>query len=149
MSQPDAESAYIVLIDDDAMCLAALAMTFENMGFATHEAQSIQDPGRLAELGRRPCLALVDFHLRGGLSGADCVRALRQHFPGLPCIFLTGDTSAAMAEEAAALDCLLLRKPVRPDALLAAARQMTAGCPKREEPGRACLCVVRPETGAD
>lgn len=145
MSHPDTESAYVILIDDDAMCLSALAMTFENIGFRAHSLQAVRDPDGLRALARRPCLALVDFHLRGGLGGSDCVRLLRQRFPGLPCVLLTGDTSAAAAAEAAALGCLLLRKPVRSEALVAAALQVAAECPLRHEPGKTCLCVGRPD----
>lgn len=143
MSQPDTETAYVVLIDDDAMCLSALAMTFENIGFRAHGMQAVQEPDGLRALVRRPCLALVDFHLRGGLDGSDCVRLLRQRFPGLPCVLLTGDTSAAVAEEAATLGCMLLRKPVRSEALVAAALEVAAGCPLRNEPGKTCQCLGR------
>ncbi len=62
-------------------------------------------------------LALVDLRLRGDEDGIAAVAALRRRRPGLPAIFVSGDTAPERLKEAHAVGIPLLHKPVTAEAL--------------------------------
>jgi FixJ family two-component response regulator len=67
----------------------------------------------------RPGLALLDVDMQP-MSGLELARLLRERFPELPILFLTGSSHRDLADELAAVGALAtLRKPVRAAELVA------------------------------
>ena len=66
---------------------------------------------------RKPDIMLVDFRLRDGDTGLATVRAVRECYPGLPAIMISGDTAPERLREANEAGLVLLHKPVSVDEL--------------------------------
>ena len=65
-----------------------------------------------------PDLVISDYRLRHNRNGLDAILELRRRFASeLPAIIVTGDTDKAILGQARRHGCLLLNKPVTPDAL--------------------------------
>lgn len=69
----------------------------------------------VARLQRRPDVAIADYRLSGGTTGIDAIRGVRARFGGqVPAVLVTGGITPQLADEARALGCPLLLKPVMP-----------------------------------
>lgn len=113
----------ILVVEDDDLQAMALSYLLEGAGFSVahaasaHEAISLLDQSRLD-------LILTDYRLPGGVSGIQTITMVRQHLDRyIPALVVTGDTGAAIAEEAAMAAATILHKPYAPEALLAAINQ--------------------------
>ncbi|MDJ0512977.1 MAG: ATP-binding protein [Methyloceanibacter sp.] len=113
--------AAVVVIENDRDVLDATVSLLRNWSCTTLAGSSLKDiASALADLGRAPDIALVDYHLDDGRTGVDVVRALRDRFgPTFPVVVVTGDWSPAVAADVAGAQCELLRKPTRPAELRA------------------------------
>jgi CheY-like chemotaxis protein len=103
--------AAIVLVDDHEDVLETMGMLLRRDG---HDVRAFRDPRAAVEacLAQRPDLVLTDLGMPG-LSGWDVARQVRERWPDLPVILLTGwgrDVSAAQLREHGVL--LALAKPV-------------------------------------
>ncbi|HYG90783.1 MAG TPA: ATP-binding protein [Azospirillum sp.] len=117
---PAATGASVLLVEDDPMQAMALASILETAGFRVTTANGWRSANQAL---RRvtPDLIVSDFRLPDGVSGLDIIRAARQRFERfIPAILVTGDTQAAIAEEAAAEACAVFHKPYIPHALVEA-----------------------------
>jgi CheY-like chemotaxis protein len=82
------------------------------------EVEAVRD--ELRELGRAPDIILSDYRLRGGRSGIDAVRLLREAFgEAIPAALITGDTAPETIQAIAACGLALLHKPLKPAKLRA------------------------------
>jgi DNA-binding response OmpR family regulator len=62
---------------------------------------------------RRPCLIVLDLHLRNGKNGMELLKELKKAAPEVPVAILTGNPDEALREEALRLGaCEFLPKPV-------------------------------------
>jgi DNA-binding response OmpR family regulator len=119
-----ANSAEILLIDDDADVRDTLYEMLIELGYSVQVAES--GAAGLAILERSsPNLVLLDFAMPQ-LSGAEVAALIRSDRPGLPIIFISGyaDTHALAT---AVGDATLLRKPFRRAELAAALRDALQG----------------------
>lgn len=112
--------ALVVVIDDDP---AARDATVDLIGrwscAAVAATSSAEARSRLAEIGRRPDLLLVEDRLAGE-TGVDAVAALRADWgAGLPAMLVTAAHGRAAEKRLAASGLEVLRKPVRPAELRA------------------------------
>ncbi len=114
--------ARIMVVDDEPAVVDATRMFLEVCGFEVLSAASVGGALEIAE-GRDLDMLIADYHLRGGETGLDVAHALRkQSRPGLPVIFVSGDTSDRIA--AADLEQVtFLTKPVDAERLLGEIRQ--------------------------
>lgn len=108
---------HILLIDDDALLVKALAYTLRQNGYETSTAQSAEQGLALLEL-KRPDLVLLDI----GLPGMDGLEALRriEKEKQIPVIFLTArrrELDEVLGLELGAQD--YITKPFKEDVLLA------------------------------
>ncbi len=113
--------ASVVVIENDRDVLNATVTLLKSWSCTTLPGTRLEaiEPA-LAELGRAPDIALVDYHLDEGRTGVDVVRALRARFgPNFPALVVTGDWSPGVAADVSAAQCELLRKPTRPAELRA------------------------------
>jgi DNA-binding response OmpR family regulator len=108
----------VLLVDDEVEFVTALAERLELRDFQVRTAASGE---RALELAReeRPDLVVLDLRMPG-IGGAEVLTRLRELFPTLPIILLTGlGSNAEVLEctEGGAFACMI--KPVDIDALLA------------------------------
>ena len=116
----------VLVADDHADSLAALATLLRISGYTVHTAGTLSEASAVAS--RRRCDLLVgDIEFRDG-SGLDLMRELHAKY-GLAGIALSGHTGPQDVD--AALQAGFARhiaKPVMFAALLDAVRELTAGC---------------------
>ncbi|MFH1531420.1 MAG: sigma-54 dependent transcriptional regulator [Pseudomonadota bacterium] len=113
--------AHILIVDDDESMRMACVQLLEGEGFRTKTAASGADA---LEMTARESFDLVVLDLMmPGCSGADLMRALRQHCPSARFVIITGygtvDSAVQMMREGA-FD--FLQKPFAPEALLGSVR---------------------------
>jgi CheY-like chemotaxis protein len=112
----------VLCIDNDPAALRGLATLLDTWGCETLSAQGVEElvMGRRLQ-SWRPDLIVVDYHLEGGATGLEVVRHLRA-VEGVraPVLVVSADASDAVRQEAEALDCVFLRKPLKPLAVRSA-----------------------------
>jgi PAS domain S-box-containing protein len=114
-----AESARVLLVDDDPDLLNSLSDLLQPEGYAVAVANSVETARRTAA-AFDPDVALLDIKL-GPANGIELMASLKQQRPDLACVIMTGyaDTeSAVRALREGAYD--FLSKPVDPTSLLRA-----------------------------
>ena len=115
----------ILLVEDDQDILAATTELFDGWGCKTTAMVGV--PTYLVE---DYDLVIVDFDLGNGVTGADCLAAVRWLSGAhTPAIVLTAHDEAWVFEEINDPDVLILKKPLRPSELrsaIGAARMRSA-----------------------
>jgi two-component system, NtrC family, response regulator AlgB len=87
----------VLIVDDDKHILRTLQILLEEDGHEVHAAASAEDA--LSMLTREPVdIALVDLQLPG-MSGADLLRELRDHYRNIESVIITAHGSVATAVE--------------------------------------------------
>jgi CheY-like chemotaxis protein len=124
------EPPLIAVVEDEATVLMATMVMLESLGYAVVGGDGLEAVmGALAEAARWPDAIVADYRLRGGRNGIEAILGIRaaagRTVPGL---LVTGDTSGAWHEQAAAERLPVLQKPVSPYSLAAAVRR-AAGPP--------------------
>jgi len=108
--------ATVIVIEDEAIVLAGYQMLFESWGYRVLAAQSADEAEAL--LGTdlaAPGFILADFRLRGGQTGLEAIKRLRQRVGReIPGVVVTGDTTVTVdgLRAAAAEGMPILHKPV-------------------------------------
>lgn len=112
----------VLCIDNDPSALRGLATLLASWGCDTRTAQGIGDLAAGGILRSwRPDVAIVDYHLEGGATGPTVVRQLREvENIRAPVLMVSADGSDTVRQEAEALDCIFLRKPLKPLAVRSA-----------------------------
>lgn len=115
----NAELPSLMLVDDDADFLSALASAMQKRGFQVFTANSAESGIRLAEK-EPPEFAVVDLKMQGH-SGLVLVRQLTALNAGIKIVVLTGFASITTAIEAIKLGAIhYLAKPVDAAEIIAA-----------------------------
>ena len=104
-------SAQVLVVDDEAAIRLGMRTLLEAMGCRAVLADGTEH-ALAAARGARPDLVLADFRLRGSDNGIATVQALRELYPGLPAILVSGDIAADRLQEAERAGITLLHKPV-------------------------------------
>src|SRR5690606_31558681 len=106
----------ILVLDDEEAVRLGMQALLQALGCRVELAGSVAEA--IERCDAMPLdLALVDLRLRGEEDGIAAVAALRRGRPGLPAIFVSGDTAPERLKEAHAAGISLLHKPVTADAL--------------------------------
>ena len=110
-----APAARIMVVDDDPDVRFFLTTLLDELG---HDVEAFEDAeAALAALdGSPPDLILIDFAMPK-LNGAQLARIVRERYPGLRIIFVTGYAESEQLEGAAGADVPVLRKPFGVEAL--------------------------------
>jgi len=121
----------VLCIDNDPSALRGLTTLLASWGCETLAAQGIEDlVADRRPPGLRPDVIIVDYHLEGGATGLDVVRHLRAVECILaPVLVVSADASDAVRAEAEALDCVFLRKPLKPLAVRSALSRLLESAP--------------------
>ncbi len=116
--------ADILLVDDN--CIQATTRKAILSRSGRNVAVACDGPQALAMLdqagGLRPVGLVMTDHLMPGMNGPEFVAALRNRFPDLPVVVLSGLADAE--DEYSLLDVLFRVKPCPPDDLLAIVRSV-------------------------
>jgi PAS domain S-box-containing protein len=120
--QIEPATGLILIVDDEPAVLDATAMLLKLEGFdvvtAASESEALE-----ALATRTPDLLITDYHLRGGATGVEVVRSIRNNTTvGVPAILVSGDTSDAIAVNELG-ETSFLTKPVDTDDLLSEIRK--------------------------
>ena len=119
MTEPQGESASLLLVDDDVTFCKVLKHALEKRGFSVAVAHSVEEAIPLAE-ANPPEFAVVDLKM-GGAPGLVLVETLHRLDPNTRIVMLTGYASIATAVEAIKLGATqYLAKPANADEIVAA-----------------------------
>lgn len=106
----------VVLVDDDAALRMALTFMLELDGFtveALESGEALLDHA----LPTAPCCLVLDQNL-DGMSGIEALSRLRARQVTLPALLITSHPTASMRSAAAALDAIIVEKPLLTDSLV-------------------------------
>lgn len=106
----------ILAVDDEADVALGTKTLLEEMGCQVAIVSGTEEAVHAAR-EQKPDILLVDFRLRDGDTGLATVRAVRERYPGLPAIMISGDTAPDRIREANDAGLELLHKPVVVDDL--------------------------------
>ncbi len=116
----------VLCIDNDPSALRGLTTLLASWGCESLAASGIEELVAKRALGTwRPDVIIVDYHLEGGATGLDVVRHLRAvERANAPVLVVSADANDAVRAEAEAMDCIFLRKPLKPLAVRSALRRL-------------------------
>lgn len=112
----------ILLVEDDLMVSLAISHLFESLQLPVLIAA---DPRTARALSGRAFVAACDVRLPGQTSGLDLAIELETTY-AIPCLLMTGETSAEIKVAAQLNGLPLLIKPIKPQALLDGLALMSA-----------------------
>ncbi len=118
------EPQKILVVEDNDFVRMQIVRYLQDAGFGTLEAKDGNEA--LRNIGTNTSLAIVDIRMEP-MGGIDFVRALRGDDNTVPVIFMTGDQSHDLLEQASkwGVDAVLL-KPVMKDRLVQAVQRSLA-----------------------
>lgn len=127
VSTVDLGGRRVLVIDDEALVRASMREQLGAWGAEVDEADGLVQARAVAADADTPPwdLCLCDLRLREGEDGIATAQALRETYPGLTVILITGDTAPERIEQAASSGLPLLHKPVGPAQLARAIRKAT------------------------
>jgi signal transduction histidine kinase/ActR/RegA family two-component response regulator len=106
----------VLIVDDEFDVRRSMSLLLEELGCHPHETQSTSEVA-LKVQHFRPDLMLADFRLKNHDSGIASIAALRERWPGVPAVLVSGDTAPERLLEAQAAGVRILHKPLALDAL--------------------------------
>ena len=99
----------VLLVEDDEAVLRATASLLQAWGCRVQAEPAI--PDAVAEVD----LLVTDFDLGNGVTGTDCIAAVRRLTgQALPAVVMTGHDEARVREDLGTADVPILSKPIRP-----------------------------------
>ncbi|QPM92241.1 ATP-binding protein [Pseudooceanicola algae] len=115
----DEVRATVLLAEDEPGLRDLLVATLERKGFEVIAAENGINALKLATMGPKIDLLLTDIVMPGGVDGFELARSLRESFPDLPVLYLTGNAGPHLSS-GIAVHAPVLRKPCPPDRLFEA-----------------------------
>jgi CheY-like chemotaxis protein len=117
----------VATMDDDPLVLEAMAQMLRDAGAEVRAAANENGLRGLFTDGWKPHAIVTDFRIDGVLCGADAARAASASLSPSPGILVvTGDTAPETMETLRGLGVAWMVKPVAPDALTRAVRELIA-----------------------
>jgi len=111
--------ATILVVDDEPAVRAIAARILKRAGFRVLQAPDGAGALELVERHGPPETVLTDV-MMPGISGAELARRLKERWPGLPIVFMSGYSAEELHRQGAtASEGDLIQKPFMPDALVA------------------------------
>lgn len=126
----------ILLVEDEFLIRLIVAEELVESGFEVHEAENgDQAAALIAEAGPDAFRLLVtDVHMPGSLDGIGVARLLRDRYPDIPVIYMTGRPGVLNGVGRLGSKDVLVAKPFIPSELLAVVRRLLDG--GKDGPGR-------------
>lgn len=116
LSGRELQNRRVLVLDDDSAVLEAMSGLLGRWGCAVIKSISLAEAQvQLKNQGPPPELLIVDYRLRGELSGLEAIAILQKILCRyVPTLIITGDTDPEHLREAQASGYPLLHKPVQP-----------------------------------
>jgi signal transduction histidine kinase/ActR/RegA family two-component response regulator len=106
---------HVMVIEDDVMGRLALTGLLESWGYSVTAVDGAKMAIDLWQKDQPPDLIISDFRLGGGINGIEAVRKLHEIAGrNIAACVISGDTDAAVRQQAKDFGLVLLSKPVRP-----------------------------------
>ncbi|UTA47214.1 response regulator [Simiduia sp. 21SJ11W-1] len=105
------QSLTVLVVDDDPSVRLAMGALLQELGCTVLSADSTDRALQVTQ-NQNPDLLLSDVRLRGTDNGIDVVAALRQRFPGLPALLVSGETAPEVLSKLERTYLNLIHKPV-------------------------------------
>jgi signal transduction histidine kinase/CheY-like chemotaxis protein len=102
---------HVLCVDDEADIRNALALAFEVLGCSFDLVECTQAAVEAAK-HKRPDIVLADFRLKGDDNGIKTIDMIREIYPGIPSLLVTGDTSPERLQHASKVSIEMLHKPL-------------------------------------
>ena len=119
----------VLVVDDDQLVRKTLTRFLSFFGFETEDAATSAEALEIAE-GFKPDVAVVDWMLGESVYGYGVAATLRERFPHLAVVFISGYQSECMSAEIEQLHgARFLSKPFTPDELAATIRELVPDSP--------------------
>ena len=119
----------ILVIEDEYALQDIVEEALTDGGFATDILSSGEEALTLFRGGLKNYKALVtDVNLKGGISGWDVARQIREADPGCPVVYMTGAAADEWASQGVP-NSILLKKPFAPAQLVTAVSQLLNSAP--------------------
>jgi CheY-like chemotaxis protein len=115
----------VLVIDDDSAVRKVLGAMLEHQGFTARQARSGDEGVAVYGRHRDQISAVVLDVQMPGMDGPQTLAELRELDPGVPCVFVTGNSPNYTPGELAARGATVLSKPVTPAELGRAIRDAT------------------------
>src|SRR4051812_14806266 len=135
--------ASILIVEDDADCLDALASVVASEGYDVVTANDAKSALQLLSSPMQPALMLLDLHMPGAMSGFELLdeKARSADLAGIPTVLISGaEVDDAVRAYAASGVVASLRKPLEPDSVLGAIERYGPAC-TRSSNGVGCVDV--------
>ena len=113
----------VLVIDDEADIRLATRAYLEALECEVLLAEGTAEAVKLIQ-SQKPDLVIVDLRLRDNDNGIDALQAVRNLYPDLPAILVTGDTAPDRLREATKVNATLLHKPIYSDQLQIAMKEI-------------------------
>jgi signal transduction histidine kinase/CheY-like chemotaxis protein len=104
-------SLAVLVVDDEATVRDGMRALLESLGCVVTTVDSART-ALSAATEQQPDIVVVDYRLRNRENGLTTIDRLRDLYPGLPAIIISGDTSPERLSEADASGVPMLTKPV-------------------------------------
>ncbi len=108
----------VLVVDDDDGARTAMQRVFEKRGFGVLVARDAADALRVLERTHLPVDLLVTDVQMPGMLGDALVARVRESWPELPVLFVSGEPDYATLPELTGGRCRFLLKPFGPEELL-------------------------------
>ncbi len=118
--------ACILLVEDDASIRKMLALNLKKRGFRVIEAQDAEDALRLADAESGAVDILVTDVMMPGLSGAGLSVQLRERWPAMRILFISG-FGAVVVSDAPREGAAYLQKPFSLESFVGKIQELLAG----------------------
>jgi signal transduction histidine kinase/ActR/RegA family two-component response regulator len=112
-----AQSARVLVVDDDALVRAVIISQLEDQGYQTIQASDGLAALAWLEKGGTVDLMVTDFAMPG-MNGLTLIKEVRRRGSALPAVLLTGYADTTIERAVQESNTVLLRKPVRSDELI-------------------------------
>ena len=117
----------LLFVDDDREIQDAVSMWAAHAGVAVIYASTGDEALHYAQSAAyRPDVVVSDYQMPGALNGLELLRRLRERWPAVPAILLTGNSDQALPRAAAAQGIGFLPKPISVERFEAAIREIVA-----------------------
>jgi len=126
--EPVAEmaAATILLVEDDPMIRALVSQTLEMKGYKVLAADDGWEAVQLARKYDGPIDLLFTDVVMPGLGGAELAVAVRELYPEINMLFMSGYSRTQVTEEGVPPDAALLEKPFTPDKVISMVHNLLA-----------------------
>jgi len=102
---------HVLCVDDEADIRKALSLVFEVLGCSFDLVEDTK-AAALSAQKRQPDIVLADFRLRANDNGIKTIYAVRDIYPDIPALLVTGDTSPERLKHARDAGIEMLHKPL-------------------------------------